>query len=218
MKKIILVTMIAMLTFVGKAYAEFSYGASVAITKINASGTETEGGEVTEGEADNVLPIPSIFLEYGYSDTISIGLDYIPLEADVSDKTKSRSDTERSVTGTTTTTSTARTNQVQAVLKNHTTLYANYNLTEAAYLKVGAAFVSLETEDSLGTGSAYGNEDIYGGVFGLGFQEGSHRFEVLYTDYEDISLTSSTARAGVTSNNKIDADLDTMAFKYSYVF
>ena len=46
----------------------------------------------------------------------------------------------------------------------------------------------------------------------------NHRFEVVYTDYEDISLTSSVARTGVTTNNKIDADLDTIAFKYSYVF
>ena len=218
MKKIILVTMVAMLTFVGKSYAEMSYGVSLAVTKIEATGTETEGGEVTSGDADNVIPIPSVFAEYAYSDLISVGLDYIPFSADVNHQEEKRSDTETSVTGTVTTTTTARENKVQATLKNHLTLYANYNLSEQAYVKVGAAFVTLETDDSLGTGSAYPNEDIYGGVFGLGMQEGSHRFEVLYTDYEDITLTSSTARAGVTSNNRIDAELDTLAFKYSYVF
>ena len=39
-----------------------------------------------------------------------------------------------------------------------------------------------------------------------------------YTDYEDISLTSSVARTGVTTNNKIDADLDTVALRVSYAF
>ena len=38
MKKTLLVIMITMLTFVGKAYAEMSYGVSLALTKINADG------------------------------------------------------------------------------------------------------------------------------------------------------------------------------------
>ena len=86
MKKTILVIMIAMLTFVGKAYAEVSYGISAALTKIDATGTETEGGEKTNGSADNNALIPSVFAEYAYSDSISIGLDYIPFKADVSNK------------------------------------------------------------------------------------------------------------------------------------
>jgi len=61
MKKAIIVITIAMLTFVGKAYAEISYGISAAITEINASGTETEGGEKNDGDADNTVLIPSIF-------------------------------------------------------------------------------------------------------------------------------------------------------------
>ena len=217
MKKTILVLMIAMLTFVGKAYAEVSYGISAALTKINASGTETEGGEKNSGSADNHLIIPSVFAEYAYSDTITIGLDYIPLSADVSSKTKSKIDTETSVTGTNTTLTTSRTQKAQAELENHVTLYANYDFG-GYFAKVGVAAVTLNTEESLDTGSSYGNENIFGGVFGIGTQQDNHRFELIYTDYEDISLTSTVARTGVTTNNKIDADLDTIAFKYSYVF
>ena len=217
MKKIFLIIALAMFTFVGKAYAEVSYGISGALTKIDASGTETEGGEKNNGSADNVVVIPSIFVEYGISDTITIGLDYIPMKADVSSSTKSRTDTETSVTGTSTTTSTSRTQKAQAELENHVTLYANYNLG-GYYAKVGVAAVTLSTEESLGTGSKYGNEDIYGGLIGIGTQVDNHRFELTYTDYEDISITSSVARSGVTTNNKIDAELDTIALKYSYVF
>ena len=218
MKKTILVIMISMLAFVGKSYAEMSYGVSLAFTQINGDGTETEGGETNSGSADHNVIIPSLFAEYAYSDTISVGLDYIPMKADVSDKTKSRSDTETSVTGTTTTTSTSRTQSAQAELSNHVTLYSNYMLTDTAFVKAGVAFVQLNTDESLGTGSNYGNEDIYGAVIGIGSKQGNSRFEIVYTDYEDVSLTSTVARTGVTTNNKIDADLDTLAFKYSYAF
>ena len=218
MKKALLVLSIALLTLFSKAYAETSFGISAAVTKISADGTETEGGETNTGSADNTIVIPSLFVEYAYSDSLSVGLDFIPFKADVSDKTKSRTDTETSVTGTATVTSTSRSQEAQAELENHITLYANYGLTDMYYLKAGVAYVSLNTEESLGTGSVYGNEDVFGGVVGIGAQEANHRFELVYTDYEDISITSTVARTGVTNNNKIDADLDTLALKYSYVF
>jgi hypothetical protein len=218
MKKTLLVIMITMLTFVGKSYAEMSYGVSLAFTKINADGTETEGGEKNDGSADNHVLVPSLFAEYALSDTIAIGLDYIPLKADVSNKTKKRPDTETSVTGNVATVATSRTQNAQAELSNHATLYTNYMFTDSYYVKAGVSFVELSTNESLGTGSKYGNEDIFGGVIGIGSKQGNSRFELLYTDYENVSLTSSVARAGVTTNNKIDADLDTLAFKYSYAF
>ena len=213
-----LIIALVMLSFTSASYAEMKYGVSGALTFIDASGTETEGGEKNSGDADNIVAIPSIFAEYAYSDTVSIGIDYIPLKADVSDKTKKRSDTETSVTGTTTTTSTSRTQTANAELENHITLYANYNVGNGLYLKGGVAQVTLNTEESLGTGSKYGEEDIMGYVIGFGVDSGNWRTELTYTDYEDISLTSSVARTGVTTNNKIDADLDTVALRVSYAF
>jgi len=218
MKKTILALTIASLAFFGKAYAEMTYGISAAVTKIDASGTETEGGEKSTGSADNTVIVPSIFAEYGFSDTISIGLDFIPLKADVSNKTKSRTDTETSVTGNKATVATTRNQKAQAELQNHITLYANYMLSDTYFLKVGVASVELETKESLATGSKYGNEDVLGGVIGIGAKSDNHRFELVYTDYEDINLKSSVARTGVTTNNTIDADLDTLALKYSYAF
>ena len=219
MKKIhqFIIAMIV-LAFSSTSYAEIKYGVSGALTFIEADGTETEGGEKNNGDAENIVVIPSLFAEYAYSDTISLGIDYIPLKADVSDKTKKRTDTETSVTGTTTTTSTSRSQSAQAELENHITLYANYNLDNGLYLKGGVAHVTLNTEESLGTGSKYGNEDILGYLVGFGIESGNWRTELTYTDYEDISLTSSVARTGVTTNNKIDADLDTVALRVSYAF
>ena len=214
--KLFIVTLFAM--FVTKANAEINFGVSAAITSIEASGTETEGGEKNSTDVDNLVAIPSVFIEYSLTDNISVGLDYIPITADVSNSTKTRTDIETSVTGTTTTTTTNRSQSAQAELSDHITLYANYGISDSLYLKGGVANVSLDTEDSLGTGSKYGNVDIMGIVAGVGIQNENMRVELVYTDYEDISLTSSVARTGVTTNNKIDADLDTLAFKISYAF
>ena len=52
----------------------------------------------------------------------------------------------------------------------------------------------------------------------IGRTDGNSRLELVFTDYDDFSLTSSVARTGVTTNNKISADLDTLALRYSYAF
>ena len=91
-------------------------------------------------------------------------------------------------------------------------------VSDTVFLKAGVAYVELDATESLGTGSKYGNVDIMGLVIGYGVESGNWRTEVTYTDYEDISLTSSVARTGVTTNNKIDAELDTLQFKLSYAF
>ena len=213
----LLIIAFIMLAFTSVSYAEMRFGVSGALTHIEASGTETEGGEKNSASTDNIVVIPSVFAEYAFG-AVTLGLDYIPLKADVSDKTKKRTDTETSVTGTVTTTSTTRNQSAQAELKDHITLYANYNLNDGFYLKGGVAHVTLNADESLGTGSKYGEEDIVGYVLGFGVDSGNWRTEILYTDYEDISLTSSVARTGVTTNNKIDADLDTLALKVSYAF
>ena len=207
----------AMLTFSNTLFAEVKYGVSAAVTQIKASGTETEGGEKNSKSVDHYTVIPSIFAEYVYGN-ITVGLDYIPMSADVSDKTKTRSDTETSVTGNTAVTSTARTQSAQAELKQHVSLYGSYAFDNDVFIKLGAVQVDLNTTESLATGSKYGNETITGTLVGIGFNSGNIRTELLYTDYEDISLRSSVARTGVTTNNLIEADLDTTALKISYVF
>ena len=216
MKKI--VTLVFSAFFLSSiASAEMKYGLTGSLTFIDATGSETEGGEKTNGVANNVVVVPSIFLEYGMGN-LAVGLDYIPLDADVSSKAKKRTDVETSVTGTATKTTTTRNQSAQASLEDHITLYANYMLNDEYFVKAGIAQVTLSTDESLATGSAYGNVDIDAYLIGLGYASGNGRLELVYTDYEDISITSSTARTGVTTNNKIEADLDTVSLKYSYVF
>jgi len=219
MKKInILVIALIMLAFTSTSQAEMKYGVSAGLTKIQASGSEVEGGETNKTDVKNTVVIPSIFAEYKFSDSLSFGLDVIPMSADVRSSAVSETKTETSVSGTVTTVATSRTQKAQAELSNHVTLYTNYTLTEGLYLKAGVAHVTVETNESLGTGSQYDDADIYGGVIGFGTESDNLRIELLYTDYEEISLNSKVARTDVTINNKITADIDTLALKVGYVF
>ena len=217
MKNFWIILSISFMLLVAKANADMRFGVSAAYTQIEADGTETEGGEKTSASVSNDVIIPSIFVEFS-GERFSLGLDYIPLDADVSNKTKKRTDTETSVTGNEDQVSTSRTQQAQAEITDHFTLYATLALTDTFYLKGGMAQFTLNTEESLGTGSKYGNVDIDGLVYGFGFTDGNSRLELAYTDYDDVSITSSVARTGVTTNNKISADLDTLSLKYSYAF
>ena len=225
MKK--LITILFFTLYMGASYAEMSFGISGALTQIDASGTETEGGETNSKNVSHATIIPSLFIEYSIMDRITVGLDYIPMTADVSDKTYKRTDIETSMTGTATTSATSRSQSAQAELDNHITLYADVMINDEAFIKLGAVQVDLSTNETLGTGSKYGNETLNGYVVGLGIKKevggikGVGKFvkmEFVFTDYDDISLNSSVARTGVTTNNKITADLDTTAFKISYAF
>ena len=217
MKNFWIILSISFMLLVAKANADMRFGVSAAYTQIEADGTETEGGESNSASVSNDVVIPSVFVELA-GEKFSLGLDYIPLDADVSNKTKKRTDTETSVTGTATTTSTSRTQQAQAEITDHLTLYATLSLTDTFYLKGGMTQFTLNTQDNLGTGSKYGDVDIDGIVYGFGFTDGNSRLELAYTDYDSINLTSTVARTGVTTNNKISADLDTLSLKYSYAF
>ena len=201
-----LIIVLVALTFSSVSNAEMKFGVSAALTNIEASGTETEGGEKNSKEVSNTAVVPSIFAEIPISDGVSIGLDLIPLSADVSDKTHSRTDTETSVSGTATTTSTSRTQKAAAELSNHLTLYANVMMGDSLYLKGGVAHVTLETNESLGTGGAYGNTSLDGHMLALGYNRDLDtgafvRLEAHTMDLDGVTLTNTN-----DSTKSISAD------------
>ncbi len=224
MKKV-LVTLFLILFGSTYAYAAgFNIGVSGSLVNIEADGTETEGGEKSSTSVEHVAGVPSIFAEIAINERISFGIDYVPMDADVSGKEHTRVDTEKSVTNTATTANTLRTQKVSADLQDHTTIYADIRLRGPFYVKAGLAQVDLITNDSLETGSKYPNETVNGKVLGFGFKKheigtrGIFKAEFTYTDYDDISLKSSVARAGVTTNNKVEADMDTFGVRLALGF
>ena len=204
------------------AFSADGIGIGVALSgaRISASGTEVETGsqtaETNAAAVKNNTAIGSIFAEYTKG-WLTVGLDYVPVDADVSDKTKTRNDTETSTTASQTAeTSTARTQSAQAQISDHLTAYVEVG--SAAYLKAGYVQVTVDTQESLGTGSTYGNADLDGVLLGVGYKgdwgsNGFYKLEGTYTNYDSLSITSGVARTGVTTNNKITADLDVSQIK-----
>ena len=195
-------------------------GVALSAARISASGTEVETGsqtaETNAAAVKNNTAIGSIFAEYTKG-WLTVGLDYVPVDADVSDKTKTRNDTETSTTASQTAeTSTARTQSAQAQISDHLTAYVEVG--SAAYLKAGYVQVTVDTQESLGTGSTYGNADLDGVLLGVGYKgdwgsNGFYKLEGTYTNYDSLSITSGVARTGVTTNNVIKADMDASQLK-----
>ena len=195
-------------------------GVALSAAGISASGSETETGsqtaETTKAGVSNRLLIGSVFAEYTKG-LFTVGIDYVPFDADVSNATHTRTDVETSTTASQTTeTTTSRTQTAAAEITGHTTAYIEVG--NNVYLKAGYAQVTVNTKESLGTGSSYGNADLNGTLVGAGFRGGGdsglyYKLEGTYTDYDTLNLTSTVARTGVTTNNKISADLDVTQLK-----
>ena len=226
MKKIAInflaVLFISALSFTKAFAAEYTMGISGAVVNLQAEGTETETGAVSadtdSASVSNTFATGSIFAEAKFG-KLAFGVDYVPMDADVSDATHTRPELETSVTGDDDETSTSRTQTAAAEVSDHITLYANYYFTDAIYLHLGYASVDVSTNESLDTGSKYGNVNIDGIQYGLGIQMTDNlRLEANYTDYDDVKITSSVARTDVDTNNTVSADLDTTQIKLSFHF
>tara|TARA_E500000081_G_C5984858_1_gene284116 strand:- start:4 stop:675 length:672 start_codon:yes stop_codon:yes gene_type:complete len=211
MKNIKALSLAFLLTLFGSSHALAEYGVTVGLTgsmaMIEASGQETEGGEVSRGEVSNNTGVGSIFVEYNdiLGSGFSLGVDYIPGSADVSSSLSQRTDANSE--------GDSATNKAQAEVDGHTTYYATYGTDSGAYLKVGYVQADLNTLETLGTGSKYANETLSGWEVGAGVEFDVYastvgRFELTHIDYGDIEIRSSVARAGVATNNLIEADLD----------
>jgi len=216
MKKIKAITLVFLLSLFGSSYAlaEFTVGITGSMAMIDASGTELEGGETSSGDASNTAGVGSIFVEYNniLGTALSLGIDHIPGSADVSSSVKSRADANGE--------GDSGTNKAQAEVSDHTTVYLTYGFGNGAYAKLGYVEADLNTLETLSTGSKYGNVTIDGIEAGLGVEFDVYagsvgRFELTHIAYDDISVRSSVARASVTPNNLIEADLDVTRFSAS---
>ena len=143
----------------------------------------------TDGEETGVFQdsVSSAFVEYNVG-MVSVGVEYY-LE-DINTPENTNSQWTSGIAGS------RVNNTVKASFQDHTTIYANLNITESAYLKVGYVMVDVATEESLGTGGAYPNVDTSGYTVGVGAQYNADngffvRIEGTVSDYDDVSATNS---------------------------
>ena len=121
-----------------------------------------------------IWPIPSIFIETEADGGGIIGLELIPYGAKVADFTNARTDTDGE-SDTSDSTDTAGTNKGDVNFKNHVSLYIERPVDgpmDGGFLRIGLNSVTIETDETLATGSTYGDERIMGLTVGLGKKGG----------------------------------------------
>ena len=228
MKKQIITVLASLILILSSTVAfagSFNIGAAGAIGKVDASVTEKTHGLTTNSNSNNAdvdntnVFIGSVFAEYEM-DLVAIGVEYIPGSADVSDKIKTRTEADASVTGTKAATSADVTRSAQAEIENYISVYAEVNMGGPLFIRAGMAQMDVNTLENLGGNSgSYGNAEVDGynlgiGVKGdLGMVDGmTYKLYYEMTDFDTLKLTS-TGNSVASETNTITADLDVTAVK-----
>ena len=184
-------------------------GVSLMYGQVDTDGTETERtvsgvtSETTSASKSEQYIGGSIFYETDYRG-FNVGIDVVPFKIELGDgkRTDTTSDANESTQEDGTVTA-------KATLDYLTTLYAHYPINDY-YAGLGFHFTTVSTDEALHT-TSYGDENIYGIQLALGKNSGNLRYEISYSDFEDIDITAG-------NGDKISADADNMMFKISYVF
>ena len=205
------------------ANAEFGVGLTGQFINVDADGKEApsvnpnSARDTESASVSNQAFIASVFAEYS-SDAFTLGFEHVPGSADVSNDVKKRTDTETSVTGTDAETSNSREFKAQAEIENFNIIYAEVPVYGNFYARLGYAEVDVNTKEvASGNGGNYGNTTLDGINYGAGYKSGNWKFAYEITDFDGLSLTS-TSNSANSGTNTITADLDTWALKLSYGF
>ena len=214
MKKILL-SLAACLFLSANAFAGVNIGISGAFTSLETDGTETtkSSGELNTKSEDERVIVPSVFVEFQRDNGFAIGIDYVPAEAELGSGTGSDDDAE-----------TSGANKASAEIVDHFTVYALMPFgDQGAYFKAGVAQATIDTTETLATGTTYGNEDVNGIMVGIGVNRTAangafFRTELTRTDYEEVTFLGSfngNAAGDSAVRNKVDASVDATALRIS---
>ena len=211
MKKLTIFLVSSLFAF-SVATADTRIGISGAFTALETSGTETRKANSTKSSKtiEEDVFVPSIFAEYVSDYGIALGVDYIPISAELGSGTGADDDAE-----------TSGANKASAEITGHLTLYALVPMGDTFYLKAGYAMTSIDTTETLATGTAYGNETVNGYTVGAGLSQdtdngGFWRIEATYSDYEDADFNGTLlTEASASVRNKVNAELEAVAVRFS---
>ena len=208
MKKTLIGLFMAMLCF-GPASAEVvSLGVSSNAALYAATATEkdtavhgTTSGQFDEYESASDFMgavYGSIFVE-AMMGPLFVGIDYVPSTLSTEESTTTIGDK------TTSDTSTQVTNKVKVDFTDLITYYAGLRYNNA-FFKVGSVQVEMITKENLGTGSTYGDASLEGALIGAGVDTVMDngyfiRAEANYTEFDGVSLTSSSGSQIITMNS-----------------
>ena len=162
---------------------EFSAGISLKGVELSGDGSESTS---TQTRSETVqAAVGEIFAEARYN-MISVGVGVIPYSIE--------SETTSNVRGTNLTDQ--GTTKVQVDLEDNFSAYVLLHLGDSGvYLKGMGTISDVITNESMATGSKYGNDGLQGNHLGIGYEHEldtvSVRVEAMVSDYEAIDITSS---------------------------
>ena len=200
------------------AISGVNFGISITAGQFEADGAKEEfkgahsssasPGDVTinattEGDnAEALFGFGSVFIEKTLGDRLAIGIDFVPATLDTETAENAR-DVDVTPTGGI---GSEVTNTVQVDFSDLTTIYLTLKLGENLYLKGGLVEVDVETNESLGTGGAYGNTSLDGSMVAIGYNRDLNSGAFLRLEAHSMSLDGVTLTNTVDSTKSITAD------------
>ena len=212
MKKLLgTLSVMALLFAVPANSADVNVGFSLIAGQYETDGTETEKtvsgvtSETNSTSKEEDFYGASLFAEYETDGGIRLGLDWVPLDIKLGAGSRTDSSTGADVA------SEADTGDrsAEANIENLFTVYTHVPVGNY-YAILGYHDADVTTTETLPS-STYGDASINGWQYGIGMSRDSLRFEIVYSDFDSISLTSS-------NSDTITADADALAAKLSVAF
>tara|TARA_B100002019_G_scaffold286534_1_gene297126 strand:- start:305 stop:964 length:660 start_codon:yes stop_codon:yes gene_type:complete len=208
MKKLVL-SALFLLGLVSNSYATGSVGFTISNADVNSSvkdDIDSNGTTDTTKSLSNDVTFASIFFEKALNDNMSVGIDFIPFEAEF----ESRSTTQSAI-GAKGSSTTTGTNKGTADVSRHLTFYLQPQKEIRDGLKVfgTVGLVRADVESvvqSVSSTDKTVDQSLDGTKLGLGLKKetgfGFVKLEYSETDYDEISATTS-------NSTKVTADIDT---------
>ena len=208
MKKLVL-SVLFLLGLVSNSYATGSVGFTISSADVKSGlsdDIDNNGSTDTTKNISNDVTFASIFFEKALNDNMSIGIDFIPFEAEFESRSTSQSSIKEKGSSTTT-----GTNKGNADVSRHLTFYLQPQKEIRDGLKVfgtvGLVRADVESKvQSISSTDKTVEQSLDGMKLGLGLKKelgfGFVKLEYSETDYDDISATTS-------NSTKVTADIDT---------
>lgn len=219
MKKIILTLVAIFSLFALPVNAiDKSLGVSVSYSTIDTTVTDdidSNGTTDTTKDISNDVGIPSLFFELSNQvgrANLSVGLDWIPMDAEFDSRTTSQSSIKEAGSATTT-----GSNKGTVDVSDHFTVYvrlgAEVTTDTEVYLVAGIAMADVEADvQSISSTNKKVGLDLDGDKLGIGVKRNLGgaflKLEYAEVDYDPISVTTS-------NNTKVTGDMDTENITFS---
>ena len=191
------------------AQADIQIGVGLIAGQTDVSGTETEGTAADTSDRSKTLKEAfvgaDVFAEYDTDSGMTYGVSFVPVDVELGEG--SRTDVAA------VSENDAGTRTASAEVTDLITLYTNVPMgSNGWYALLGYMHTTVTTQETLKS-SSYEDATINGYQIGLGQRAGNFKYELAYSDFENIKIN---ATGGNT--NSISADADALTLRMSYGF